>query len=85
MTAPIAIVTFFFIFVLVYVAVSVTLAVVGWWMARSAARAKETLRLQEIRLKIDRAKEKAFVISIVVTFFFITPFVVIYFFVMPYS
>lgn len=83
MTALIAIITFFFIFVLVYLTIAVALAVAQWWMARSAAGAKETLRVQEIGLKIDRAKEKAFVVSIVVTFFFVTPFVVIYFFVMP--
>ncbi len=83
MTAIITIVTFFFIFVLVYVTISVALAMTQWWMARPAVRAKETLRVQEIGLKIDRAKEKAFVVSIVVTFFFVTPFVVIYFFVMP--
>jgi hypothetical protein len=81
MTALIAIITFFFIFVLVYVAVSFALVLAGWWMARPAARAKETVRLQEIRQKIDRAKEKAFVVSMVLTFFFVTPFVVIYVFI----
>ncbi len=83
MTALIAIITFFFLFVLVYVAVSVALSLAGWWMARPAAKAKETARLQEIGQMIDRAKDKAFVVSIILTFFFITPFVVIYVFVLP--
>jgi hypothetical protein len=83
MTALFAIATFFFIFVLVYVAVSVSLVLVGWWMARPVVRARDAVRLREIEQRIDRAKEKAFIVSIVLTFFCVTPFVVIYLFILP--
>lgn len=82
MTALLAIITFFFIHVLLYVAISAVLAVAAWWMVRQAANAKNTDRMREIEGFIDKTKERAFIISLALTFFFIAPFVVIYLFVL---
>lgn len=83
MTALFAIITFFFIFVVVYLAISVVLAVAAWWMSRSAGRQNGTATDGKIELKIDRLKEKAFFIAIILTFFFVTPFVVLFIFILP--
>jgi hypothetical protein len=80
MTAIFTVITFFFIFVLVFLAISIALTMVGWWMARRAAKGKTKESIAAIEGKVDRLKDKAFVISIVLTFFFVTPFVVIYLF-----
>ena len=82
MTALLAIITFFFIHVLLYVAISAVLAAAAWWMGRQAAKAKNTDRMREIEGFIDKTKERAFIISLALTFFFIAPFVVIYLFVL---
>lgn len=81
MTALFTVITFFFIFVLVYLVISVALTLVGWWMARQVAKGITKESMAAIDGKIDRLKDKAFVISIVLTFFFVTPFVVISIFV----
>lgn len=83
MTAIFTIITFFFIFVLVFLAISAALSVGAWWMGRHAAREENPESTKEIERKIDRIKDKAFMISIILTFFFVTPFVVIYLFVNP--
>jgi predicted MFS family arabinose efflux permease len=83
MTALFAIITFFFIFVVAYLAVATVLAVVTWWLKGRAAARDADARIQEIERKMDRVKEKAFVIALVLTFFVVTPFVVILLFVRP--
>jgi hypothetical protein len=50
-------------------------------MAWRSAKGKTEVSMAAIDGKIDRLKNKAFVISIVLTFFFVTPFAVIYLFV----
>ena len=80
MTALFTVITFFFIFVLVYLAISVALTCASWWMKRRAAKGKTKESIVAIEGKIDRHKDKAFMISMVLTFFFVTPFVVIYIF-----
>lgn len=77
MTALFAIVIFLFINVLVYVMFCAVLAAVGWWMTHRADKAPD------VETKLDRIKDKAFVLSVIVTFFFITPFVVLYLFIHP--
>lgn len=81
MTALFAIVIFFFIHVLLYVAISAALSAAAWWMGRQAAKAKNPDRMREIEAFIDKTKERAFIISLALAFFFIAPFVVIYLFV----
>lgn len=83
MTALFTVITFFFIFIVVYLAISVVLTLSSWWMVRQAAKRKKKEAVAVIEGKIDRLKDKAFVISLVLTFFFVTPFVVIYIFVYP--
>jgi predicted PurR-regulated permease PerM len=84
MTALFAIITFFFIFVVVYLAVAAVLAVVTGWLKRRARRKGAGDKVLEIEQRMDRVKEKAFLIALVLTFFIITPFVVIVVFVRPY-
>lgn len=84
MTALFAIITFFFIFVVVYLAVATVLAVVTWWLKRRARRKGAGDKVLQIEQRMDRVKEKAFVIALVLTFFIITPFAVIVVFVRPY-
>lgn len=81
MTALYTVITFFFIFVLVYLAISMALTGANWWMARRAAKGITEESITTINAKIDRLKDKAFVVSIVLTFFVVTPFVVIYIFI----
>lgn len=83
MIALFTVITFFFIFVLVYLTISVALSLASGWMARRAAKGKNKERKAAIEARVDRLKDRAFVISIVLTFFFVTPFVVIYLFVYP--
>ena len=83
MTALFAIVTFFFIFVIAYLAVCMVLAAATWVLKHHAAATGADERIYEIERKMDRIKEKAFVIALVLTFFIIAPFVVITVFVMP--
>jgi len=77
MTAIFAIITFFFIFVVVYLAITTVLAASSWWLKRGAAGEGAKERIEEIDRRMDRVKEKAFLIAIVLTFFVVTPFVVI--------
>jgi high-affinity Fe2+/Pb2+ permease len=83
MTALFAIITFFFIFVVVYFAVATVLAAVTWWLKRRAAARDADAGMREIERKMDGVKQKAFVIALVLTFFFVTPFAVILLFVRP--
>jgi hypothetical protein len=83
MTALFAIITFFFIFVVVYLATAVVLAVVAWWLKRRAKLKGAVEGIHRVEQQMDRVKEKAFLIALVLTFFIITPFVVITVFVMP--
>lgn len=83
MTTLYTIITFFFIFVLAYFSISVSLGLAGWWMTRRSAKQNNPQKIEEIERKIDSLKEKAFLIAIILTFFFVTPFVVIYLFVLP--
>ncbi len=83
MTALLTIITFFFIFVVVYLAVAMVLAATTWVLKQRAAATDTDGRIHEIERKMDRIKEKAFVIALVLTFFIIAPFVVITVFVTP--
>ena len=85
MTALFAIVTFFFIFFITYLAVAMVLAAATWVLKHRAAATDTDERIheiEEIERKMDRVKEKAFVIALVLTFFVVTPFAVILLFVM---
>jgi hypothetical protein len=84
MTALLAIITFFFIFVVVYLAVATVLAAVTWWLKHRARKNGAGEKVPRIEQRMDRVKEKAFVIALVLTFFIITPFVVIVVFVRAY-
>ena len=83
MTALFAIITFFFIFVLVYTAITAALTAAAWWAERRTRSRDDTVKTQQIGEKVDRLKEKVFLVSMIITFFFVTPFVVIYLFVLP--
>jgi hypothetical protein len=69
--------TFFFILVLIYPAVSVILTSIAWTMRLLAAR-RDTESADRIRERADRIKDRAFLISVIVVFFFIAPFAVVY-------
>lgn len=81
MTALFAIITFFFIFVVVYLAITVVLAITAWWLTRRALAKDAGESIHRIEQQMDRIKDKAFVIALVLTFFIITPFVVMAVFV----
>ena len=83
MTALFAIITFFFIFVVVYLAIAIFLATAAWVLKRRAAAPDRGESVLEFERKMDRVKEKAFVIALVLTFFIVTPFAVIILFVTP--
>jgi predicted MFS family arabinose efflux permease len=61
----------------------VALSAAAWWMGRQAKRSNDAQSVKEVERKIDRLKDKAFYISLVLTFFIITPFVVLFVFVKP--
>lgn len=77
MTALFAIITFFFIFVLVYLAITTFLAAASWWLKRRTAGKGAKESIEDIERRIDRVKDKAFMIALVLTFFVVTPFVVV--------
>ena len=73
--------TFFFILVLVYPAVSVILSVFTWILKKKAGtgNAETEKRISETA---DRIKDRVFVTSVIIVFFFIAPFAVIYLYTM---
>jgi len=81
MTALIAVATFFLIYVIVFIVISAVLSAAAWWMGRRAAKTSHAQSAAEIERKLDQLKDKAFVVSIILTFFIVTPFVVIYLFI----
>ncbi len=83
MTALFAIITFFFIFVVFYLTIAMVLAAAAWVLKRRTSGADADERIREIERKMDRVKEKTFVIALVLTFFIVTPFAVILLFVIP--
>lgn len=83
MTALYAIITFFFIFVLLYLAISMVLAAAAWVLKRRAGGMDAHERIREIERRMDRVKEKVFVIALVLSFFIVTPFAVILLFIIP--
>ena len=83
MTALFAIITFFFIFVVVYLTITTVLAVAAWWLKRCTSGESVEESVDEIDRRMDRIKDRAFIIALVLTFFIVTPFVVITVFVKP--
>ena len=77
MTALFAISTFFFIFVVVYLAITTVLAATSWCLKRRADGKGTEEGTEEIERRMDRVKDKAFLIALVLTFFVVTPFVIV--------
>ena len=77
MTAFFAIITCFFIFVVVYLAITTVLAVASWWLKRRADGEGAMKGVEEIERRMDRVKDRAFLIALILTFFVVTPFVVV--------
>ena len=62
---------------MVYLAITTVLAVASWWLKHRLGRKGTDEGFAEIESRIDRLKEKAFLIALVLTFFVVTPFVVV--------
>ena len=62
-------------------AITVVLAIAAWWLTRRALAKDAGESIHQIEQQMDRVKDKAFVIALVLTFFIITPFLVITVFV----
>ncbi len=77
MTAILAIITSFFIFVVVYLTITAVLCVTSWWLKRRGAGESAMQSIEEIEHRMDHIKDKVFVIALILTFFVITPFVII--------
>lgn len=79
MVSAFAIIIFFFILVLIYPAAAWILSVGGWWWKRRTRNKRgggDGIE-PEIDRKIDRLKDQAFTVSIILVFFFLTPVAVI--------
>lgn len=89
MTSLFALVIFFFLLVVVFPAVSLAVAAAAWVARRRAASGVAGVKdpseaAQKLMQKTDRLKNAAFIISVVLLFFFVTPFAVLLFIQGPF-